>query len=104
MSIQQLREERNRLAGKARQILDENKENWTDELGEEVDALYAQIDKIDAQIAREQNQLNLEARLQIDATNPDTPATPDGTTGNVSARSEAHGLIFDAYLRGMKTP
>jgi HK97 family phage major capsid protein len=61
-SIQALRERRNAKALEAKKLLDDHPaEKWSKEVEGKVDALYAEIDDIDAQISRHQKLLDLSA-------------------------------------------
>lgn len=98
-TIKQLREQRDALAKEARNILDEN----TGEFDQKrIDEIYAEIERIDAKVKAEQQQLDLEARLQSEAHDPDTPGAPQGSGGQPEARpgDEVRAMVFDAYMRG----
>ena len=97
-TIKQLREQRDALAKEARNILDKNTGEYD---ADRVDEIYAEIDKIDGKIKREQQQLDLEARLQSEAGDPDTLAPQNGG-GQRQKRpgDEVRSLVFDAYVRG----
>ncbi len=98
-TIKQLREQRDALAKEARTILDEN----TGEFDQKrIDEIYADIDRIDGQIKAEQQQLDLEARLQSEASDPDTPTGGQNSGGQQPPRpgDEVRAVVFDAYLRG----
>lgn len=68
MSLTQLQEERGRLVTQAREALDEIRSNTDDaraaELEQRHDAIMADFDKVEAKIAREQRQAEIEARLE----------------------------------------
>ncbi|SFQ52396.1 phage major capsid protein [Donghicola eburneus] len=97
-TIKQLREQRDALAKEARNILDKNTGEYD---ADRVDEIYAEIDKIDGKIKREQQQLDLEARLQSEADDPDTPAPQNGGRQRQERPGdEARSLVFDAYVRG----
>ena len=97
-TIKQLREQRDALATEARNILDQSTGEYD---ANRVDEIYAEIDKIDGKIVREQQQLDLEARLQSEAGDPDTLAPQNGG-GQRQERpgDEVRSLVFDAYVRG----
>ncbi|MCZ4269012.1 phage major capsid protein [Rhodobacteraceae bacterium G21628-S1] len=99
-TIKQLREQRDALAKEARNILDET----TGEFDQKrIDEIYAQIDRIDAKIKAEQQQLDLEARLQSEASDPDTPAGGQNSGGQQQQSrpgDEVRAMVFEAYLRG----
>lgn len=97
-TIKQLREQRDALAKEARNILDKNTGEYD---ADRVDEIYAEIDKIDGKIKREQQQLDLEARLQSEADDPDTPAPQNGGRQRQERPGdEVRSLVFDAYVRG----
>lgn len=99
-TIKQLREERNTLAREARNILD-NVTGEFDAAGQtRVDEIYASIDRIDGQIEREQRQLDLEARLNSEADDPDTPRPDRGGQRNEAPGDEVRAIVFNAYMRG----
>lgn len=86
MSIQALRERRNGAAAQARKLLDDGKENFTADLKAQVDALYADIEAIDAQIAREQKYLDLQAEAKFE---------PEAQ----GAALDGERALFDAWAR-----
>lgn len=74
-SIQALREARNSKAKEARNLLDSNTgEAWGPAVKAQVDALYAEIDRYDEQIAAHQRQIDIDAGLD-DAVNARAAAT-----------------------------
>lgn len=97
-TIKQLREQRDALATEARNILDKETGEYD---ADRVDAIYAEIEGIDGKIKREQRQLDLEARLKSEASDPDTPA-PQSAGGRQEERAgdEVRAMVFDAYVRG----
>lgn len=98
-TIAELRKQRDALAKEARNILDEA----TGEFDQKrIDEIYADIERIDAKIKAEQQQLDLEARLQSEASDPDTPTVNQNSGGQQQARpgDEVRALVFDAYVRG----
>lgn len=68
MSLTELHEKRGRLVAQAREALDEIKNNTDEsrsaELGERADKFYAELDVIDANIAREERLTSAEARQE----------------------------------------
>lgn len=92
-TIKQLGEQRDLLAKEARSILDKNTGDYDAGC---VDEIFAEIDKIDGHITRKQQQLDLEARLQLEADKPDTLAPQNGR-GQREARpgDEVRSLISD---------
>ncbi|MFW2541526.1 phage major capsid protein [Primorskyibacter sp. 2E107] len=97
-TIKQLREQRDALAKEARNNLDKGTAEYS---ATRQDEIYAEIEKIDAQIKAEQQQLDLEARLQSEANDPDTPAAQTGASPRQQRPGdEVRSLVFDAYLRG----
>ncbi len=98
-TIAELRKQRDALAKKARNNLDENTGDFDPKLNDEI---YAEIDRIDGQIKAEQQQLDLEARLQSEASDPDTPTGGQNSGGQQPSRpgDEVRAVVFDAYLRG----
>lgn len=98
-TIAELRKQRDALAKEARNILDEN----TGEFDQKrIDEIYADIERLDAKIKAEQQQLDLEARLQSEASDPDTPTGNQNSGGQQPARpgDEVRAMVFDAYVRG----
>lgn len=97
-TIKQLREQRDALAKEARNILDKNTGDYD---ANRVDEIYAEIDQIDGKIKREQQQLDLEARLQSEANDPDTSGPQNGGHQRQERPGdEVRSLVFDAYVRG----
>ncbi|MBC7154498.1 MAG: phage major capsid protein [Rhodobacteraceae bacterium] len=97
-TIKDLREQRDALAKEARNILDKTTGDYD---ATRVDEIYAEIDKIDGKIKHEQQQLDLEARLQSKASDPDTNQ-PQNRGSQTAARpgDEVRATVFDAYVRG----
>ncbi|KMW56970.1 Phage major capsid protein [Candidatus Rhodobacter oscarellae] len=98
-TIAELRKQRDALAKEARNILDET----TGEFDQKrIDEIYADIERIDAKIKAEQQQLDLEARLQSEASDPDTPTGNQNSGCQQPARpgDEVRAMVFDAYVRG----
>ena len=97
--IAELRQQRNALATEARNILDENTGAFD---SKRTDEIYAEIDRIDTKIKAEQRQLDLEARLQSEANDPDKPKGNQNSGGQPPPRSgdEVRAMVFDAYVRG----
>ncbi len=98
-TIDELRKQRDALAKEARNILDENAGEFDQK---RIDEIYAEIDRIDTKIKAEQQQLDLEARLQSEAGDPDTPTGQQNSGGQQQARpgDEVRAMVFDAYVRG----
>jgi HK97 family phage major capsid protein len=97
--IQALREERAAKAKEARNILDtKTGKDWNDEARNQVDGLYAEIDRLDEQIERFEKSLAIEDNLDRRA----------GDRADVSGKSkdeeannvETEKAIFDAWCRG----
>ncbi|MBY6113300.1 phage major capsid protein [Mameliella alba] len=99
-TIKQLREERDALAKEARNILDGATGEYGAEAEKRIDEIYSHIDRIDGQIEREQRQLDLEARLESQAGDPDTPAPRHGGQRQERPGDEVRALVFNAYMRG----
>lgn len=97
-TIKKLREQRDALAKEARNNVDKDTADFDSERQDEI---YAEIEQIDNKIKAEQKQLDLEARLESEAEDPDTP-----TKGKSSNKKEAQpgdevrSIVFEAYLRG----
>lgn len=96
-TIAELRKQRDALAKKARNNLDENTGDFDPKVNDEI---YAQIEVIDGQIKAEQAQLDLEARLESEADDPDTPAPQNAPQPKPQPGDEVRALVFDAYVRG----
>lgn len=85
MSIQELREERKAKAKAARNLLDDNTgEKWSKKVSDQVDALYADIDKLDAQLERHEKQMELEATIE-DGRKPSPSTLPETQDNEVTA-------------------
>lgn len=96
--IKQLRAQRDALAKEARNILDDTTGAYD---AKRIDEIYTEIEKIDGRIQRAQQQLDLEARLDSEAGDPDTPAPQNGGDQRQAAPGdEVRSLVFDAYVRG----
>ncbi len=67
MSLQQLREEYNALAIKARALVDVPKDKWTKASEAETDTIYAEMDVIEAQIKRHEGLLKRTDNLETSA-------------------------------------
>lgn len=99
MSIQSLREERAHHAKTLRNLVDQHPgDQWQDAQQQQYDRLVADIDRLDAQIARQQKAYDL------DAQNHAATERRSDERG-VSADEAAHQLqqekaIFVAWLRG----
>lgn len=93
LSIQQLREKRAAKAKEARKIIDDAGDNFTKEHEAQVDALYAEIDRIDAQVSTIERQQKIEAGLdKPDGVLPGLP-TPQDLNDNEQR-------ILNIFLRG----
>lgn len=98
MTIKELREKRNQLAKEARNILDKSTGEYDEK---RIDEIYAEIERIDARIEKEQKLLDIEARLDDQNNDPDRNApqnsnpAPQGRPGD-----EVRAIVFNAYLRG----
>ena len=97
MTIKQLRDQRASKATEARNLLAENTgDKWTAEISAQVDGLYAEIDRIDAQIKA------LERQAQIDG---DTAATETGAENrerelrNMSPDQRERATAYDSAFR-----
>ncbi len=78
-SIQDLRERRAVKAAEARKLLDEHTgDKWNKSISEKVDALYAEIEDIEAQMKHHQKQLEIEAEKTFTQIKPGDidPASP----------------------------
>lgn len=97
-TIKQLREQRDALAKEARGILDTNTGDYDEK---RIDEIYTEIDVIDGKITREQKQLDLEARMESEASDPDTPSGGGGRKDKAARPGdEVRAQVFQAYLRG----
>jgi HK97 family phage major capsid protein len=97
MTIKQLRDQRASKATEARNLLAENTgDKWTAEISAQVDGLYAEIDRIDAQIKA------LERQAQIDG---DTAAAETGAENrerelrNMSPDQRERATAYDSAFR-----
>lgn len=95
--IKDLRDKRDVLAKEARNILDDTTGKYD---GTRVDEIYAEIDAIDARIEREQRQLDLEARMASEESDPDTPAPRGNQRQPSQPGDEVRAIVFDAFVRG----
>ncbi|WP_109466360.1 phage major capsid protein [Albibacillus kandeliae] len=95
--IAELRKQRDALSKEARNILDATTGDYDEK---RVDEIYAEIEQIDGKIKREQQQLDLEARLATEEDDPDTPAPRGRTEPQARAGDEVRTLVFDAFVRG----
>lgn len=94
-SLQDLRAERSENARKARNVVD----NWKPGDSEkEVDAIYARIDELDAQIGALERQVEIEARLGQPA--KDRAAREGTSVDEASDRIANERKVFKAWLRG----
>ncbi|MGK7653156.1 phage major capsid protein [Roseovarius sp. B08] len=98
-NIKKLREKRDAKAKEARNILDDATGTFDQAASEKVDAIYADIDLIDKQIAQAQRLLDDEARLQSEADDPDTPSNGNGGGLPGLPGDEVRQRVFDAFLR-----
>lgn len=88
-SIQDLRERRTAKAQEARKLLDENTgDKWGKPIAEKLDAIYAEIEDIDAQINRHQRLMELEVANQIERIKP----------GDIDPRSPK--ALLNKWIRG----
>ena len=97
--IQQLREQRQAKAQEARKLLDDNPgDKWGDDQQKAFDALEAEIDRLDGEIARHERVANMETlndqRIERRA------ITGGVSTGEAEATLEQERVIFDGWLRG----
>ena len=96
-NITKLRNERDTKAKEARNILDDTTGGYD---AAKVDACYARIEQIDAQIKQEQKALDIDARLASEANDPDRgPQAPEARQEQRPG-DEVRSLVFQAYLRG----
>jgi len=97
-TIPQLRSQRDALAKEARNNVDKDTADYDEKRQDEI---FAEIEKIDAQIKAKQKQLDLEARMESEAGDADTPLTPNaGQQPGAQPGDEVRNIVFDAYLRG----
>lgn len=98
-TIKKLRDKRNSLAKEARNILDEGTGEFD---AARIDEIYAEIDRIDGKIKAMERQLDIEARMESEAEDPDTPGPRNnsGSGREPQAGDEVRSQVFDAYLRG----
>lgn len=91
-SIQALREQRNALAAEVRNVMDNNTgANWKPEHQAIYDAKTADIERVDAEIAREQKVMDLTAENMI----KDAGGKVSGESGDPEARA-----LYNKWLRG----
>lgn len=95
-SIQDLREQRSKLAAEAHDLV--NGDDWDKSSEEKVDSLLTGVDDLDAQIARHQKVLDIAAddKKSIDTLSLDQGISTDEATVKLNATK----LVFDAWLRG----
>lgn len=99
MTIQQLREKRKVLAGELRNMVEKNSgESWTAEIQAKWDGNAAEIERLDAEMGRFQQMLDVEA-ANLRAV--DERAERDNiSTGEAGHRNEVDRKIFAAWIRG----
>ncbi|MBK3399398.1 MULTISPECIES: phage major capsid protein [Methylobacterium] len=98
-SIQALREERTAKAREARALLDaKTGKEWTPEVKDQVDAIYAAIDRLDEQIARVERVLTIEDSLEQRGR---VLSEKNGRSVDENAATiRAEKAIFSAWARG----
>ena len=98
-SIQALREERTAKAREARALLDaKTGKDWTPEVKDQVDAIYAAIDRLDEQIARVERVLTIEDSLEQRGR---VLSEKNGRSVDENAATiRAEKAIFSAWARG----
>jgi HK97 family phage major capsid protein len=100
-SIQALRERRNALAKEVRNLLDNNTgANWKPEHQTEYDAKMAEVERVDAEIAREQKLIDLTAENNLAdiAKNGKKGAGKNG--GNGEGDEDVPRALLNKWLRG----
>ena len=99
MSIQDLREKRKAKAQEARHLLDQNPgDKWNDECNKKYDALVEELDRIDAEIDREEKVLALEGKGQRRV--EDLEGRFDISTDEATDIANREQRVFDSWLRG----
>lgn len=90
--LNELRERRNTLARETRNIMDQHRgASWTDEHQKQYDASFAEIERLDAEMEREQRILNIEAESRFkDAGVKQVDPAPKNTSR----------AIYSKWLRG----
>jgi HK97 family phage major capsid protein len=99
VSVQALREQRTAKAKEARKILDDHAgDKWNDEAKTKVDAVYAEIDRLDEQLERHTRALTIEDSLEQRA---EVQAGQGGKSvdENVAILAKEKA-IFNAFARG----
>ena len=96
-SIKALREQRDALAKEARNINDKATGDYD---AARVDQILDDIDHIDARVKNEKRLLDIEARLDVDAADPDASAPRGGKSQDGRPGDEVRAQVFEAYLRG----
>lgn len=98
-SIQDLREQRSKLANEAHDIVNDS-DNWNKDSEEKVDNLLAGVDDLDSQIDRHQKVLDIasEDKKRIDTLSLDKNISTDEATAELNSQK----IVFDAWLRGGK--
>lgn len=96
INIKALRDERAAKATEARNLLDTNTTTYTAKIGEQVDAIYEEIDRIDGQIARAEKQ----AKIDGDAASDDGAQERQQQALNVLSPDErAKAVAYNAAFR-----
>lgn len=98
-SIQQKREQRSALATETRALMDAHPgEQWGDEQQQKYDGLVAQIERLDAEISREQKVLDIEARQKHKVRDR---ARRDGVSDDEAEHLQNQDkAVFRAWLAG----
>ncbi|RVU17490.1 phage major capsid protein [Methylobacterium oryzihabitans] len=98
-SVQALREERAAKAREARNLLDtKTGKDWTDDVRNQVDAIYAEIDRLDEQLARFDRVLKIEDSLEQRGRG--LHAQNGLSIDENAATIQAEKAIFSAWARG----
>lgn len=101
MTIKELRAKRADLAKQARKIMDDAGDNFTADDGAKTDAIYAEIEKIDARLTVEQRQIEIEAGLDTPETRGRKASEITGkSTDEEAANEHRASAIFAKWARG----
>lgn len=101
VKIKALRDQRAAKAKEARNLLDTNTgEKWNDEVSKQVDALYDEIDRIDAQIERHERQARIDAdRSEDEGSTQNRQERLHNLPPEQRERVVAYDNAFDNFIR-----
>lgn len=100
MNIKALRDQRAAKATEARNLLDNNTgDSFTKEIEAQIDGIYEEIDRIDAQISRAERQAEIDGEAaQSDADNETLERTRAGMSAEQREQHDRHSAAFRAWL------